>query len=749
MHCLQIEDVEVPEEVKQLLRQAGFNELYPPQEDALRKGLLNGKNLVLASPTASGKTLIAELCALKYILEKNGKILYLTPLRALTSEKYDDFRKYSKIKKPNGENIKVTMTTGDFDSSDPYLSRHDVIIATNEKIDSLIRHRAHWINDISLVVADEIHLLQDGDRGPTLEVAITRLKHLNPNIHLLALSATISNAGEIAEWLDAEVVSTKWRPVPLREGVALQDQIFFQDGGSSTIERLHPNPAINVSVNTIKNDGQSLIFAETRKAAVNLAHKAAVAVREYTSKTEKRSLSLIAEQILSIGERTSLGETLARLVNDGVAFHHAGISSSHRKIVENNFRRGLIKLIAATPTLAAGVNLPARTVVVSSYVRYEPGLGRLEIPIAEYKQMAGRAGRPKYDASGDAVLIAKTFDEQEWLMDSYVSAGPERIWSKLAAEKVLRSHTLATIASGFARSEAGLYEFFEKTFYAHQYGVKIIRNPVRQVLDYLVKHEMVRDKGKTLEATEFGKRVSELYIDPESAVVIRDSLNTRALVLTDLSFLHLVCHTPDVSPRLYPGRGEHHELQLFLNEHKDEIMSDLPEGGDNLVDFETLLGELKSAKVLHHWIEEAKENEILEHFKVEPGDLYRLVDTADWLLYASYELAELFKHRDLLSRLNQLRKRAKRGVKAELVPLIELEGVGRIRARVLFDAGYKDLEALKHASIQQLRALPLVGAQTARQIKDQVGGLIKKEELQMLKTERTEQSTLSEFEPNH
>jgi len=150
---LKIAELPIPESVKQVITNSGISELYPPQEEAIKAGALEGKNLVLASPTASGKTLVAELCALKHIIEKDGKVLYLTPLRALASEKYQDFKRYTAIRKLNGRRVNVGISTGDYDSSDPWLGKFDIIVTTNEKGDSLLRHRARWVDELSLIVA--------------------------------------------------------------------------------------------------------------------------------------------------------------------------------------------------------------------------------------------------------------------------------------------------------------------------------------------------------------------------------------------------------------------------------------------------------------------------------------------------------------------------------------------------------------------------------------------------------------------
>jgi helicase len=687
---------------------------------------------------------------LKTILEKGGKALYLTPLRALASEKYEDFQKYTSIEKTPGRKVRVAMTSGDYDSSDIYLANFDIVISTNEKADSVLRHRSPWIADVSVVIADEIHLITEADRGPTLEVVLTRLLKLNPRIQIIALSATIKNAVEIGEWLKAIPITTEWRPVPLREGVYHNGEIQFKDGASRTIPHSDTNPIFDTALDVLREGGQVLIFAETRRMAVEMGRKASALLRRHLPKPDRRGLENIAQRILSTGERTRLGEALAEQVLNGVAFHHAGLTGGHRKIIEDSFKAGRLKILSATPTLAAGVNLPARTVIVSSYERYEPGYGRYPISVLEYKQFCGRAGRPKYDKFGEAILIARTEDEQDYLMKNYVLAEPERIWSKLGAEKVLRPHVLATIATRFANSEEGLMRFFEKTFYAFQYDPKMIRSKLGDILSFLNREQMVEFDGQDLKATKFGRRVSELYIDPVSAVVLRDGLYTRAKSVTDVSFLHLISRTPDIAPKLYPRRGEDEMLDLFAKEHQDEFMCEVPEyyGDTNGVTYEEFLSEVKCARVLYEWINETSEDAILEVHKVEPGDILRMVDSAKWLLHATHQLAELFGHKDLLGATYELQVRCAKGVKSELVPLVELEGVGRIRARAIHNAGYRSLEDLRHASITNLMSIPLIGPTLAKKIKEQVGGLIKAEEWETLKsksTQTTEQSLLTDY----
>ncbi len=451
---MRVADLDIPQRVKDLLLERGYDELYPPQADAIETGVLDGRNLVMASPTASGKTLIAELCAVKHVVERGGKVLYLTPLRALAWEKYEEFQAYAGIERRDGRKIRVGVSTGDLDSRTSWLADYDIVITTNEKCDSLLRHRSPWMEGVTLVVADEIHLIGN-DRGPTLEVAIARLRQMSPKTQILALSATIRNPDEIAEWLEADYVKTDWRPVPLREGVAHNERIIFNDGSIRRLEPMHQLDALNIAVNSVTDGGQCLIFVESRRRAQSVARNAAQALAGSLGKRAQTELEKISSEIALRGEKTSLTDELSSAVANGAAFHHAGLNREHRRIVEEAFRAGKIKILSATPTLASGVNLPARTAVIGSYRRFTPGYGMYPISVLEYKQMSGRAGRPQYDEYGEAVLIASSSDEQDALMENYVAAEPERLYSRLAQEAAIRGHTLAVIASDYAHTEQG------------------------------------------------------------------------------------------------------------------------------------------------------------------------------------------------------------------------------------------------------------------------------------------------------
>jgi helicase len=221
MHTLESIKEKIPEKLYSILSNEGISELRPSQTKSIQAGLLEGKSLLVCTPTASGKTLVSELAFMNAILNRKGKAIYIVPLKALATEKYKDFqRKYGNI-------IKIGMSIGDLDSSDPYLHTYDLIICTSEKLDSLIRHHAMWLKDVAVIVVDEVHLLNDPGRGPTLEIVLTILKQMRKNAQFIGLSATIGNEKELAEWMDAELVHDTWRPVKLHKGVYHEGEIEF------------------------------------------------------------------------------------------------------------------------------------------------------------------------------------------------------------------------------------------------------------------------------------------------------------------------------------------------------------------------------------------------------------------------------------------------------------------------------------------------------------------------------------------
>lgn len=1098
---MRLEEVKIPGELLEFIKAKGITELYPPQEQAILAGLLEGKSLVVSTPTASGKTLLALMAAYLKVRVQHRKVVYLAPLRALASEKYAEFSEFARF------GVRTTISTGDYDSSGESLGKSDIVVLTNERFDSVMRHRVSWIGSVGLFIADEVHLAGNDNRGPTLEMILTKVLHLDLDAQLLALSATISNAKTIAQWLHAIPVELDWRPVPLREGAYDYGRIVFTDGEERQIARSTYGAPIDVAMDTLKGGGQALVFASTRRRTVSLATRAAELTQRQLNEEERKALSEASRRILASGEETSLSKLLAEVVAKGSAFHHAGLEGEHRRIVEDYYRARAIKLLTATPTLclpegeeifgnpgpvqiqelepgdrvlthgnrfekvigptsrsyegpllrvtpwfqlpmrmtpehkvlrairtlhkkesrrwwrytapdwveaknlktgdlvlfprikdehdmrslplpdhrpvanqtgivgrhwsrllvdgieltprnmeqlgmyvaegysgkqgqvhfafntdeaeltsltmewfrrlgckakvrngarhkrvvyacskqiailfrelfgngasqkriphlvmqlpnyklshfvrgmwrgddkraktgpksakyettsrilakqlfaalvkmgympciklersgkrsgerlvttrrhdiytvsisgkqyhkfaeevlqmpkrtestnrefnrghvdtdfyympirkieieqysgtvhnlevqghssyvgsfvvhnSAGVNIPARRVVVADMTRYDAERGgNVDLSVLEYRQMAGRAGRPQYDDHGEAIIIPPPSQPSGDFLEHYTKEPPEPIRSRLADESAMRSHTLATIATGRGLSKGDLNGLFGKTLLATQVREGEMTRMIEKALGYLLSERLLESHGGLFYATDFGMRVSILYIDPATAVMFRDSVRRAEPGRTyTAGLLHLIASAPDFEPK-FPLRSKDYELAMsFMEEHSSEMLQ--RRTTKDFMEYDRVLQDMRSVMALYGWIDEWREEQLLSRLGVEPGDMHRAVDNADWLLHALGELSKLFKMPDMVRQAELLRRRIVSGVSEELVELTTLSGVGRVRARALYSAGFKTLEDLKEAPTDRLARVEKVGTAMARKIKEQV-----------------------------
>ncbi len=1089
---MKVSDLGLDERIVSILFKQGIEELYPPQAESIGAALA-GKNIVLAIPTAAGKSLIAYLAAVKSVMA-GGKALYIVPLRALASEKYDDLKEFDSL------GIKTGLAVGDYDTPDPTLERYDIIIATSEKADSLLRHKTSWLKRLTTVVADEVHLINDGDRGPTLEVTLAKMRQVNPRAQIIALSATIRNSDELADWLEAEHFRSEWRPVPLKQGICWNDKIHFTDGSSRPVPP-EGEELLALVMDTVREGGQCLIFVNTRRSTEALATSLASRLKQAIEPKEREKLAEMAEDLSKRqDEPTSMVARLAKCVEGGAAFHNAGLTNDQRRMVETNFKKGKIKCIVATPTLclhpdtrittlrgpikisdlkkgdevlthrgrfrkvigtskrhfdgnlmevkadgmlpvlmtpehkvlrntryrfghhgkdgvwhkivrsepewvqakelkiddevqvplevpeflpdggtlvlpihdmnfvgrnqfgsvfphpsarpvphllelsedharffglyvaegftarnggigfaiatyeqdltdfisrcmrdsfhlvpkvkdhsrhrrivgacskalaqfldrsfgrgatkkhfpeymvrapldaikglvrgawegdgtidprrwavsrfstvsprlaeqmsrmlrrlgympstrtskprgmgkntqyllaiagtqgarflveimgvspdeiqkgnrtyntknlvgmsfrspirrirrvpydgdvfnlhvegdesyvcsfafsvhnSAGINLPARRVVVRDLSRFDVTYGNAPIPVLEIKQMCGRAGRPRYDKFGEAILIAKKEEDIKELTDAYFLSKPEAIVSKLGTEPALRVHILASIATEHTKTEREIFDFIGSTFFAHCEDIENIRDKVVGVLSFLEREGFITAKD-TLRATLFGKRTSDLYIDPLSAVKMRDHLESEL----ESNFAHLwaVCSTPDM-PKLYLRRGDYQWVDEKI------VFEGLTFPVD---DYDFMMAEVKTAALLEDWMDERPENDITKRFSIGPGDIRRMTEQARWLLYSMQELARIF-NKARVRPVSRLVLRETYGVKEELLPLVELRGVGRVRGRALFSRGYKTLRDLQKAEAGDIARIPSIGPAVARKIKEQLG----------------------------
>ncbi|WP_251343492.1 DEAD/DEAH box helicase [Haloplanus halophilus] len=626
---MRVRDLPLSSSVIEHFESRGIDDLYPPQAAAVEAGVTEGERLVAAVPTASGKTFVASLA----MLTADGPGLYIVPLRALAREKYETFSELP--------DVSVGISTGDVDQSAEDLGEHDVVVATSEKVDSAIRNGADWIADLACVVVDEVHLVGTAGRGPTLEVTLATLQRRAPGVQVVALSATVANPDEIADWLDARLVQSTWRPVDLRTGVYAEGSVTFDAGASAGAPADDGDDAsLDVPVDgdpadatdatdalvsgAVDDGGQALAFVRSRREAEALAERLA--------ESGLGDSPDVAAEVRGL-DGTETGRRLADCVEDGVAFHHAGLRSAHRVAVERAFRERDLRVICATPTLAAGVNVPARRVVIRDQQRYT-GSGMEWLPTLEVHQMCGRAGRPGLDPYGEAVLVGDATTREE-LWERYVEADPEHVESRLADPNALRTHVLSVVASAFAASREGILDVLDATFYAHGTPTRELGGVVDTAVADLVEMGMIAD-GPELSATELGDRVSKQYVTPETGARIVAGLQTAAGMdgPTALTALEIVCDTPDMQDT-YLGNRERADMYDFARRHADEFTTGMNEAED----FEGWLTAVKTARVLYEWTEGASVEDLVERFRIGPGDLESRIERAAWLLGAADAVA--------------------------------------------------------------------------------------------------------------
>jgi helicase len=774
----------------------GISTLHPPQAEAI-PSILEGRNTLVAIPTASGKSLLAYMGMIKRLSEGHdrSKAIYIVPLKALAMEKYEDL---SAIGKALG--LSVGLGIGDASSEAKNIKECNLLVCTSEKLDSLLRHQPELVSDLCCVVADEFHLMNDATRGPTLEVNLTRLRHIKPEAQLIALSATVGNAPQLAAWLDAKLVVSDWRPVALEYATFHDFHVEprkvqtpgDEDGPASLspprrLEGLKSHPTWSVVSDGLDQESQVLMFVGTRRSAQSEANNLAKRVKKRLAVEQPQRLEQLKAlaQNLTGRNQSNLAEQLASCMEGGVGFHHAGLTHAQRKEVESAFKEGLLVALTATPTLAAGVNLPARRVLVRDLKRWDDGMSR-PLPVMEVHQMLGRAGRPKYDTKGEAWVYCKGTDGWEVadaVSDRYFFGPIEDITSKLASEPALRMHLLSSIATGGLVHKGELEAFFGATFLGATMPKHQLNERLMTVLNWLVEERFVRRCGHDeqyasrgshqtpseeeewddtipiwassasttsgvawspssprapkrssshglptfgfspasaldrhavsfdpvaadgpsmrYEATAMGERVTQLYLDPLSASILRTGLRraVRRAVredgpVTDFGLLHLAVATPDFTS-LWAKTSDmeaNSPTWLKANASEDEL---LIEPGYA----EAMLSDIKSAWMVEEWTEETTLRDLEKQLDVSPGDVHHRVDLMGWLLSGAQHVLltdDVFADEHmavvstLVQKLSVLQQRVRHGCKPDLLQLVNIRHVGRQRARELAALGLRE-----------------------------------------------------------
>lgn len=668
-----------------------IEEYNPAQKAVIDSGYLeNNENYIISIPTASGKTVLGVLAALKVLLQ-GGKVVYAVPLISLQNEKYKEFKVFEEF------GFKVGK----------HPSRSDLAVMVFESFDALTRFSLNTLTEIDLVIIDEFHMIGDYTRGPTIECAITRIKERNKGIRIIALSATLQNMDEMAHWLQANVVTHDYRPVPLHKEVLCAEEFGTKDKNNLVFKILN---------DSLNDSSQMLTFVSTRRFTESLAQNMAKKISRYIPDGKREIFNNIAEDILDVPRRRNTQPTevcykLAECIKNGIAFHHAGLFDKQKEIIEEEFVKGNLLMITATPSLMYGVNLPSKNVVIRDYTRWTDQ-GQTNIPVFDYEQMSGRAGRPGFDSEGYSYLLAKTYDEAFNLDEYYVHGEIEVTNSKLIDnEDAVLKQIITQVSSGFAKDMDELIDFFNKTFYgfqiSHTYNTmsfgfsdESIKYEISSALEYLIQNGIIRLSPSGLQTTPFGTLISRNNYQVKTAVKLKDYCNMMGDEFNVGSLIYEISKTNDMP-----------KINTKFRANKDNIKEVLSNEG---VYISFISNNESTAASLLEWINEKKEYEIENYLKVYAASTRRASYEASNIVKYFYDICDVLGNYKFLNEIDKLSSRLYYGVKEELLPLvIGIKRLGRQRARSLIDTFGKNLPK---AGVKELTHIDGIGEKTAESI---------------------------------
>lgn len=666
-----------------------IKEFNPAQKAVINSGYLEDKsNYIISIPTASGKTVLGVMPALKTILD-GGKAVYAAPLLSIQNEKVKEFKAFEE------HGIKVGK----------HPSNSDLSVMVFESFDVLTRFSWNVLRDVDTLIIDEFHMIGEYSRGPTLEAAITRAKLINPSMRIIALSATLRNIEEIEGWLEGTCIEHDYRPVPLNKEV-LDAEMFNTKNKNDVI--------VKILEKSIKDQSQALSFVSTRRFTESLATYVSKKIDKKINVKQREKFKQVAEKILEVPKKkgslpTSTCLKLAESCEHGIAFHHAGLFNEQKEIIEDEFRNGNILMITATPSLMYGVNLPSKTVIIRDHTRWTSN-GPQPIPVFDYEQMSGRAGRPQYDDVGYSYLIAKTMDEAQNLQDFYVDGEIELTNSKLVDNKdAIYRQIIAQIASSLSKTLDELTEFFGKTLYGYQmknnpsmalFAEDSLKYELESALEFLLQNGIIRATPEGLKTTEFGNLIAKSNYSVETAVKIKEYISDIKEINAP-EFIYALCETPDLPLISFKGRKS-----------KDPVQEKLSEHGLFAVD----IGNSEATAVsLIEWIDERNEYEIENKYNVYSASTRRSAYDASRLVKFAKDTSEVLGNYSNLKEFDFLSARLYYGVKTDIIPLVVgVKRLGRKRARNLVNIFGNDLSGVSENELQKVEG---IGPKLAEKIK--------------------------------
>ncbi|KAM9263817.1 helicase POLQ-like isoform 3-T3 [Cariama cristata] len=648
----------LPSKVKDLFRQfRGIETLYEWQHDCLMlESLQQRKNLIYSLPTSGGKTLVAEIIILQELLCRQKDVLMILPYVAIVQEKVRGLSSFG---------IELGFLVEEYAGSKgrfPPIKRRtkkSLYTATIEKGHALVNSliETERIDDLGLVVVDELHMLGEGSRGATLEITLAKILCTSKNTQIIGMSATLNNVGDLQKFLQAEYYTNNFRPVELKEYVKIRDTIYTVDSKaengftfsrllnvkySSNLEKADPDHIIALVTEVIPKYS-CLIFCPTKKNCENVASMVCKYLKkEFRTHREKEKQDLI-KNLKNIGNG-SICPVLKQTIPFGIAYHHSGLTNDERKSIEEAYSTGVLCLLACTATLAAGVNLPARRVILRA-----PYVANDFLKKNQYKQMIGRAGRAGIDSAGESILIVQEKDKH--LVQDLVNSPLENCYSNLLLElsKGMQSLLLSLVGLKVSvNSSLELKKGLEGLILESNLHLLYLATPYDMTSNCSPDWMIYLRQFNQLSAAE--QKVVDIVGVPESFITKKAS-----------------------------GQA--------IRKNVDSAV----------------VNRLYLTFVLYTLLKETNIWSVSEKFNMSRGYVQNLLNSAasfaSCVLHFCEELEEFWVYKALLT---ELTKQLTYCVKTELIPLMEVAGVLEARAKQLYNAGYKTLAHLANANPETL-----------------------------------------------
>lgn len=709
----------------------GYTELTKIQEIAINNGLFEGKNLLINSPTNTGKTFISELAFLS-AAKRRKRTFFLVPLKALAEEKYDEF-----VHKYATWGLKVAITTGDRNEYDSNLCDFDVIISTYEKLNSLLLKIPNLFKEIGLVIIDEIQMINNEKRGVGLEILITWLK-MNSKIQIIGLSATIPNSEELASWLDSNLVESVKREIELREGILYignksflfnsftvnQMDFVYREHNTENILIEKLNIATEKEIANLSKNEKTLIFNRTRKETETFSDKLC------KHRSPDPGLKKWIDELEISVENTPTTRLLKKCLLSGIAFHHAGLLAEEKKIINEAFKDGNLNIICTTTTLGAGVNLPAKNILLFS-TKYWNGSN---ISVCDYKNMSGRAGRLGYhDDFGRSIIYAESEKDFTSIWNSYIEIEPEIVQSQLSNFD-LKKPILILIASNLCKKADTIIKFFENALFGFQ-SMKNATNTsklkfkrkINNCIQELIQMKFIsKEKSRELTTTDLGNICAEEMLSPNSIVLIFEillkekkniHLSKNFEDLHDL-FLYLALYCKDDSYLLFaPSYSEKRErIQLKEYWFNSGIVYPFTKEDDEII-----LRTTKTLFLLKEWIKGVSFSNLGKYDR--PGTIKDVARTISWILKAIIRVAELPGlgfNKEIIIGLEKLADRVRFGVTETAIDIMKLNipGIHRFRAMSLASNNFTTLKSLLMSNLDDLKLITGFSYLLAKNVKE-------------------------------